>query len=217
MEKYFPAQKIAFTGNPVRNDIAIGQREKAYQTFGLEPNKKTLLVLGGSLGARTLNESIFAGLDKLNASGIQVIWQCGKLYLEEFRNRTAAMNMRNIKLVDFLHQMDLAYAAADVVVSRAGALSISELCIVAKPTVLVPSPNVAEDHQTKNARSLVDVNAAFMVQDDDARETLVDEILKLVSDDQRCVTYSANMKKLAKPNATHDIVNELEKLIGATQ
>jgi UDP-N-acetylglucosamine--N-acetylmuramyl-(pentapeptide) pyrophosphoryl-undecaprenol N-acetylglucosamine transferase len=164
-----------------------------------------------------LNESIFAGLDKLNASGIQVIWQCGKLYLEEFRHRTSTLNMRNIKLVDFLQQMDLAYAAADVVVSRAGALSISELCIVAKPTVLVPSPNVAEDHQTKNASSLADVNAALMVRDADARETLVDEVLKLVSDDQRCAAYSTNMKTLAKPNATTDIVNELEKLIGATQ
>jgi UDP-N-acetylglucosamine--N-acetylmuramyl-(pentapeptide) pyrophosphoryl-undecaprenol N-acetylglucosamine transferase len=217
MDKYFPSQKIAFTGNPVRSDIAVGQREKGLQTFGLDSNKKTLLVLGGSLGARTLNDSIFAGLDKLNASGIQVIWQCGKLYLEEFRSRTASVNMRNVKLVDFLQQMDLAYAAADVVVSRAGALSISELCIVAKPTVLVPSPNVAEDHQTKNARSLADVNAALMVRDVDARETLVDEVLKLTYDDQRCSAYSTNMKTLAKPNATTDIVNELEKLIGATQ
>jgi UDP-N-acetylglucosamine--N-acetylmuramyl-(pentapeptide) pyrophosphoryl-undecaprenol N-acetylglucosamine transferase len=125
--------------------------------------------------------------------------------------------MQNIKLVDFLQQMDLAYAAADVVVSRAGALSISELCIVAKPTVLVPSPNVAEDHQTKNARSLADVNAALMVRDVEARETLVDEVLKLISDDQRGARYASNMKKLAKPNATTDIVNELEKIISAAQ
>jgi UDP-N-acetylglucosamine--N-acetylmuramyl-(pentapeptide) pyrophosphoryl-undecaprenol N-acetylglucosamine transferase len=214
MEKYFPKEKIAFTGNPIRKDIAVGQHEKALLAFGLESNRKTLLVLGGSQGARTINESIFSGLDKLNASGLQVIWQCGKLYLEEFRSRTASLNMRNIKLVDFLQQMDLAYAAADVVVSRAGALSISELCVVAKPTVLVPSPNVAEDHQTKNAKALADVNAAMLVKDLVARETLVDEVLKLIYDDQRCSEYSKNMKTLAKPNATTDIVNELEKLIG---
>jgi UDP-N-acetylglucosamine--N-acetylmuramyl-(pentapeptide) pyrophosphoryl-undecaprenol N-acetylglucosamine transferase len=217
MEKYFPSQKIAFTGNPVRKDIVAGQRERALQTFGLESNKKTLLVLGGSLGARTLNESIFAGLDKLNASGVQVIWQCGKLYLNEFKQRTASQNMRNVKMFDFLQQMDLAYAAADVVVSRAGALSISELCIVAKPTVLVPSPNVAEDHQTKNAKALADVKAAVLVRDADAREVLVDELMKLIYDEPRCADLSQNIKALAKPNATNDIVNELEKLIGATE
>jgi UDP-N-acetylglucosamine--N-acetylmuramyl-(pentapeptide) pyrophosphoryl-undecaprenol N-acetylglucosamine transferase len=215
MEKYFPSQKIVFTGNPVRKDIAVSQRERALQTFGLESNRKTLLVLGGSLGARTLNESIFAGLDKLNASGLQVIWQCGKLYIDEFRNRTTALNMRNIKLFDFLQLMDLAYAAADVVVSRAGALSISELCIVAKPAVLVPSPNVAEDHQTKNAKALADIGAVIMVHDTQAKEALVDEVLKLIYDDQRCAEYSNNMRTLAKPNATIDIVNELEKLINA--
>jgi UDP-N-acetylglucosamine--N-acetylmuramyl-(pentapeptide) pyrophosphoryl-undecaprenol N-acetylglucosamine transferase len=213
MEKYFPADKIAFTGNPVRKDVMSGHRERALQTFGLESGKKTLLVLGGSLGARTLNESIYAGLDKLNASDVQVIWQCGKFYLNEFKQRTSSLNMRNIKLMDFLQQMDLAYAAADVVVSRAGALSISELCIVAKPTVLVPSPNVAEDHQTKNAKALADVNAAVLVKDVDAKDLLVDELLKLIYDEQRCASLSQNIKTLAKPNATIAIVDELEKLI----
>ena len=213
MEKYFPADKIAFTGNPVRKDVMSGHRERALQTFGLESGKKTLLVLGGSLGARTLNESIYAGLDKLNASDVQVIWQCGKFYLNEFKQRTSSLDMRNIKLMDFLQQMDLAYAAADVVVSRAGALSISELCIVAKPTVLVPSPNVAEDHQTKNAKALADVNAAVLVKDVDAKNLLVDELLKLIYDEQRCAALSQNIKTLAKPNATIAIVDELEKLI----
>lgn len=228
MEKYFPAQKLIVTGNPVRKDITVSrvgsslsggqgaERERALQTFGLEPGRKTLLVIGGSLGARTLNESIFNGLDKLNASGVQVIWQCGKLYLKEFKNRTAGYDMRYVKMFDFLHQMDLAYAAADVVVSRAGALSISELCIVGKPTVLVPSPNVAEDHQTKNAKALADVHAALLVKDVDANEVLVDELLKLIYDEQRCARLAQNIKALAKPNATMEIVNELEKLIAET-
>jgi UDP-N-acetylglucosamine--N-acetylmuramyl-(pentapeptide) pyrophosphoryl-undecaprenol N-acetylglucosamine transferase len=216
MEKYFPSQKLTLTGNPVRKDINAGQRERALQTFGLEPGRKTLLVIGGSLGARTLNESIFDGLDKLGASGVQVIWQCGKLYLHEFKNRTAGYDMRYVKMFDFLHQMDLAYAAADVVVSRAGALSISELCIVGKPTVLVPSPNVAEDHQTKNAKALADVHAALLVKDVDANEVLVDELLKLIYDEQRCARLAQNIKALARPNATMEIVNELEKLIAET-
>ena len=225
MEKYFPAQKIVVTGNPVRKDISTThvadsrfgghgvERGRALQTFGLESSKKTLLVLGGSLGARTLNESIYAGLDKLNAADVQVIWQCGKLYLNEFKQRTASGSMRNIRLLDFIQQMDLAYAAADVVVSRAGALSISELCIVAKPTVLVPSPNVAEDHQTKNAKALANVSAALLVKDSEAKESLVDELLKLIYDEQRCVALSKSIQALAKPKATQDIVNELEKIL----
>jgi len=217
MEKYFPKEKIAFTGNPVRKDIAVANYEKSIQFFGLDADKKTLLVLGGSLGARTINESVLAGLDKLVEAGIQVIWQTGKLYLDEFRSRTSGMNTKGILLFDFLKQMDMAYAAADVVVSRAGALAISELCLVAKPSIFVPSPNVAEDHQTKNANALVEVNAAAMVQDNVARENLVDEALRLIYSDKKCEEFSLNMKKLAKPNATSDIVNEIEKLIGAAQ
>jgi UDP-N-acetylglucosamine--N-acetylmuramyl-(pentapeptide) pyrophosphoryl-undecaprenol N-acetylglucosamine transferase len=215
MEKYFPAQKIAFTGNPVRKDISVGNRDKATAFFGLQPDRKTLLVLGGSLGARTINESILANIDKLINPGIQVIWQVGKLYLNEFKQRTQSKDMSHVKLYDFLNQMDLAYAAADVVVSRSGALSISELCLVGKPCIFVPSPNVAEDHQTKNAKALVDVDAAMIVRDIEAREKLVEEALKLIADDSRCAQLSTNIKKLAKPNATKDIVNEIEKLIGA--
>ncbi len=215
MEKYFPSDKIAFTGNPVRKDITVASREKATTFLGLDPGRKTLLVLGGSLGARTINESVFAGIELLVDAGIQVIWQTGKLYHDEFRQRTSTKNIKGVLLFDFLIQMDIAYAAADVVISRAGALTISELCLVAKPCILVPSPNVAEDHQTKNARALVDANAALIVADREAKENLISEALKLIYDERKCETLSANMKKLAKPNATIDIVNEIEKLIGA--
>lgn len=214
MEKYFPSDKISFTGNPVRKDISLADKKRALEFFGLSSGKKTLLVLGGSLGARSINESILAGLEKLTAAGIQIIWQAGKLYLEEFKQRTQGKNMKDVKLYDFLTQMDLAYAAADVVISRSGALSISELCLVGKPCILVPSPNVAEDHQTKNANALVVEHAALMVKDSE-REVLIDETLKLIYDEARCREFSSNMKKLAKPNATQDIVNEIEKLIGA--
>ena len=213
MDRYFPGEKIAFTGNPVRNNIIAGTRERALETFGLDGSKNTILVLGGSLGARTLNESIYAGIEKLNGSGVQVIWQCGKLYLNEFKQRTSALRLPGIKLIDFLTQMELAYAAADVVISRAGALSISELCIVGKPAVLVPSPNVAEDHQTKNARALADVNAAVLVHDAEAKTDLVDTALTLIYDRQRCDALSKNIRALAKPNATAEIVDELEKMI----
>jgi UDP-N-acetylglucosamine--N-acetylmuramyl-(pentapeptide) pyrophosphoryl-undecaprenol N-acetylglucosamine transferase len=215
MEKYFPTEKISFTGNPVRNDISMASREKAMEFFGLESNRKTVLVLGGSLGARTINESVFTGIDKLIDAGLQVVWQTGKLYLDEFKQRMHGNDMRRVKLYDFLTQMDMAYAAADVVISRSGALSISELCLVSKPCIFVPSPNVAEDHQTKNAKALVDVNAALMIRDSEAKEELIEVTLKLIYDQERCNEYAANMKKLAKPNATKDIVSEIEKLIGA--
>jgi UDP-N-acetylglucosamine--N-acetylmuramyl-(pentapeptide) pyrophosphoryl-undecaprenol N-acetylglucosamine transferase len=226
MEKYFPQEKIVFTGNPVRKDISsapmgeatlispIGNQEIGLRFFGLESGKKTVLVLGGSLGARTINESVFLAIDKWVDAGLQVIWQTGKIYLDEFKQRTASMDMRKVKLYDFLNEMNMAYAAADVVVSRAGALAISELCLVAKPSIFVPSPNVAEDHQTKNAMALVNVQAAGMIADKESKENLSDEVLKLIYDDRRCKVYSENMRNLAKPNATRDIVNEIEKLIG---
>ena len=214
MEKYFPPEKISFTGNPVRKDISVANKDTAFNFFGLERSRKTLLVLGGSLGARTINESLLSGLEKLTDAGLQIIWQTGKLYLEEFKQRTLVKDMRQVKLYDFLTHMDMAYAAADVVISRSGALSISELCLVGKPCILVPSPNVAEDHQTKNATALVEVDAAIMVRDGEA-EKLLDATLKLIYDDKRCSEFSFNLKKLAKPNATKDIVNEIEKLIGA--
>lgn len=219
MEKYFPKDKIVLTGNPVRKDILVinEKRERAFNAFGLDANTKTLLILGGSLGSRTINESILAGVGTLKDAKVQVIWQTGKLYFNECKVELAKHDARGIHVYDFLREMDLAYAAADVVISRSGALAVSELCIAGKPCILVPSPNVAEDHQTKNAMALVDKQAAQFVSDKDARTTLVDEALRLLFDDQRSATLRTNIAKLAKPDATREIVNEIEKLIGANK
>lgn len=217
MEKYFPAEKIVLTGNPVRKDI-LGVRDKKEDGrahFGIAATQKTLLIIGGSLGARTINESVLAGIDKLIDAQVQVIWQTGKVYYEVVNAELARYDRLGIRLFDFLREMDLAYAAADVVISRAGALAVSELCIAGKPSILVPSPNVAEDHQTRNAMSLVNKEAAIMVPDKDAREQLVDEALNLLFDEQRAREFSERISTLARPNATEDIVNEVEKLIGA--
>ncbi|NOS57493.1 MAG: undecaprenyldiphospho-muramoylpentapeptide beta-N-acetylglucosaminyltransferase [Cyclobacteriaceae bacterium] len=216
MEKYFPASKIVFTGNPVRKDIIDldSKRERALSHFAFTSSDRTLLILGGSLGARTINESILAGIDKLIDSQIQVIWQTGKLYYEGIKAQVENKDLRRIRVVDFLKQMDLAYAASDVVISRAGALAISELCIAKKPCLLVPSPNVAEDHQTKNAMALANEGAALMVKDSEAKESLVSEVLKLIYDEQLSEKLSVNIGKWSKPHATEEIVNEIEKLIG---
>ena len=217
MEKFFPKEKIVLTGNPVRKDILVieGKRSKAMTQFGLEHGKKTLLIIGGSLGAKTINESILGGIQKLIDAQVQVIWQTGKGYYADYQTQLSKYNLKKIKVFDFLKEMDLAYAAADVVISRSGALAVSELCIARKPSILVPSPNVAEDHQTKNAMALVNKQAAQLVTDKDARTTLVDEALKLLFDEQRAAMLSTNISKLAKPNATDEIVDEIEKLIGA--
>jgi UDP-N-acetylglucosamine--N-acetylmuramyl-(pentapeptide) pyrophosphoryl-undecaprenol N-acetylglucosamine transferase len=218
MERYFPASKIVFTGNPVRKDIIDleSKREKALAHFAFNSSERTLLILGGSLGARTINESILAGIDQLIDAHIQVIWQTGKLYYEGIKSQIGHKDLRRIRVVDFLKQMDLAYAASDVVISRAGALAISELCIARRPSILVPSPNVAEDHQTKNAMALVNEDAALMVKDVEAKNTLVSEVLKLVYDEPLAEKLSINIGKWAKPQATEDIVDEIEKLIGIT-
>ena len=215
MEKYFPASKIVITGNPVRKDILTvrEKREKSRTHFGFEQSKKTLLIIGGSLGARTINESILAGVDKLVDAGVLVLWQTGKAYFEVVNAQLGSHDKRTLRVFDFLREMDLAYAAADVVISRSGALAVSELCIAHKPCILVPSPNVAEDHQTKNAMALVDKDAAVMVADKDARTRLVDEALKLLFDESRARKLSENIGLLARPSATEDIVNEIEKLI----
>ncbi|MBT1704141.1 undecaprenyldiphospho-muramoylpentapeptide beta-N-acetylglucosaminyltransferase [Chryseosolibacter indicus] len=217
MAKYFPKEKIVLTGNPVRKDIlGVGEkRQKALTHFGFTANTKTLLIIGGSLGARTVNESILKGIEKLIDANVQVIWQTGKGYFDAYKNALAAYDLKKIRVQDFLKEMDLAYAAADVVISRSGALSVSELCIAKKPCILVPSPNVAEDHQTKNAMALVEKDAALMIADKDAREVLIDEALRLLFDENRCNKLSQNIEKLARPNATADIVSEIEKIIGA--
>jgi len=215
MEKYFPAPKIVVTGNPVRKDIlgVQGKEQQGRVHFGFETSHRTLLIIGGSLGARTINESVLGGIDKLIDAGVQVIWQTGKAYHEVINGALGKFDRRKIRLFDFLKEMDLAYAAADVVISRSGALAVSELCIAGKPCILVPSPNVAEDHQTKNAMALVEKDAAVIVSDKDARSKLVDEALKLLFDEHRAKKLSSNIALLARPQATEDIVKEIERLI----
>ncbi len=216
MEKYFPKEKLMFTGNPVRKDIlnTESKRERAIAHFGFNSTERTLLILGGSQGARTINESILAGIDRLIDAQVQVIWQTGKAYFDNVKDLVKEKDLKRIRISDFLDYMDMAYAAADVVVSRSGALAISELCLAKRPSILVPSPNVAEDHQTKNAMALVKEDAAILVRDGVAREVLVDEVVKLLYDLQRCEALSKNIGKLGKPNATEEIVDEIEKLIG---
>ncbi|WP_347156480.1 undecaprenyldiphospho-muramoylpentapeptide beta-N-acetylglucosaminyltransferase [Pontibacter chitinilyticus] len=215
MEAFFPADKLVLTGNPVRSDIMAShaRRAAALQHFNLNGEQQTILVIGGSLGARTLNHSIAAGLAQLAQAGYNLIWQTGKLYFPEAERLAGKYEKEAIRAFEFIKRMDLAYAAADVVISRAGALSISELCLAGKPAILVPSPNVAEDHQTKNAMALVQQHAAVLVRDAEAAEKLVPAVLQLVQDEQELERLSANIRKMARPNAAADIVNELLNLI----
>lgn len=213
MEKYFPASKIMLAGNPVRQGIdnVTAKRDEAIKYFSLDPNKRTILSIGGSLGARTINQSIAASIDIIGKSDVQFIWQSGKYYLAAMKQKLDATGYDNIKLFDFISRMDLAYAAADVVISRAGASSISELCIVAKPCILVPSPNVAEDHQTKNAMALVNKDAALMINDAEAVENLISEAITLIKDTEKCHHLSNNIEKLALRDSANVIANEIIK------
>ena len=210
MEKFFPANKLVKTGNPIRQDLmdVSSKRNEAIDFFKLDSAKKTVLVLGGSLGARTINESIFDGLDKLKNANINLIWQTGKNFDKANKIQHPTFNIQH-----FIYEMDLAYAAADVVISRAGALSIAELAQVAKPVILVPSPNVAEDHQTKNAMALVNVNAAILVKDMDAKNNLITETLNLISDSNKQADLVKNINLFAMPNAADLIVDEVIKLM----
>ena len=216
MEKFFPADKVVVTGNPFRQSLLNKDitREQAAEYFKLDPTKKTILVVGGSLGAGTINQSMLGGLDKLIADGIQVIWQCGKNYIFdlkiELKHKT---DPSEIYLYEFIDRMDLAYKIADLVISRAGAGSISELSLLGKPTILIPSPNVAEDHQTKNAQALVERDAALMVEDSQASEKMVDIALETINSDERLAMLSANIKKMAFPGATDKITDEIVKII----
>jgi len=215
MDKFFPADKIIKTGNPVRKDSVdiAKKRMAALELLKLSNEKKTILITGGSLGARTLNKSIHAGLQKLIDANVQVIWQTGKTYYKTLIEELGKDYHENIVITEFLSRMDLAYAAADVIISRAGAGTIAELCIVKKPVILVPSPNVAEDHQTKNALALLHDNAALFVADRDAEEKLVDRVLELLNDKDKQATLSKNIGALALPNADKDIAHEVIKLI----
>ncbi len=215
MDRFFPTHKIAYTGNPVRKDILNleGKRERAISHFKLNPDKKNILVLGGSLGARTLNQAMLKDMKQLDRAGYQVLWQCGKFYFKEMLERTEKSGLENIHLREFIREMDLAYAAADVIISRAGALSVSELSLVGKPVIFVPSPNVAEDHQTKNAMAYVVHEAAWLLRDADAVGQLKKKVDQLFADPNTVEKLGSNIKKLAKPNASLAIVEELEKLI----
>ena len=215
MEKFFPADRIVLTGNPVRSDLEYAQnkRDEAAAFFGLSPEKKTLLVVGGSLGARTINRSIENGLDKILSSGVQLIWQTGRYYHEEALKRLKAYHGMPVWCSDFISRMDYAYSAADLVISRAGAGTISELCLLKKPVVLVPSPNVAEDHQTKNALALVNREAALMVTDQEAPQQLIDKALATLADDALLANLSQNIVKLAYHDSAGKIADEIEKII----
>ena len=215
MDTFFPKEKIILTGNPVRQDLqeVANKREEGLQFFNLDGTKKTILVVGGSLGAKGINEAMGKGLQQLADHNIQLIWQTGKIYIETAKQQTAPFAAKNIKAVDFITRMDLAYAIADVVVSRAGAGAISELCIVQKPSIFVPLPTAAEDHQTKNALSLVHKNAAILVKDAEAKDKLVNEAVKLISDTAKQQELKQNMARLALPNAAEMITNEVLKLV----
>jgi UDP-N-acetylglucosamine--N-acetylmuramyl-(pentapeptide) pyrophosphoryl-undecaprenol N-acetylglucosamine transferase len=215
MEAFFPKDRIVKTGNPVRRESVDieGKREEAFKEFKLSPKKKTILVVGGSLGARTLNDSMLNGLEKIIENDIQLIWQTGKHYYQSIIHVLGENYNPNIRILEFLNRMDLAYAAADIIISRAGAGTIAELCIVGKPVILVPSPNVAEDHQSKNAKALVQENAADYVQDRKASRKLVTTALELFADDKLRQTLSENISKLALPDADTDIAKEVFGMI----
>ena len=221
MERFFPADKILFTGNPVRQNLLDCKvtKEDAVRSFGLVPGKQTILIVGGSLGARTLNDSMLGNLPLVKQqSKVQFIWQTGKYYSAEIKAELARRGCpENLKVMDFISDMSQAYAAADLVISRAGAGSISEFCLLGKPVILVPSPNVAEDHQTKNALALVQKNAALYIADADARRTLLPKAINTVSDLEKLESLSRNIIALARPNAASDIADEVIKLTTTKQ
>ncbi len=215
MERFFDKDKIILTGNPVRQGLRNHEvtREEAIRSFNLDPNKKTILILGGSLGARTINQCLMSNLDKVKKSGVQFIWQTGKIYIEEARATVAkAGELPMLHVTDFISDMASAYSAADLVISRAGAGSISEFCLLQKPVILVPSPNVAEDHQTKNALALVNKNAALYVKDIEAKELLLDKAIEAVEQPQLLNNLSKNIAELAFTDSANVIAKEVIKL-----
>lgn len=212
LERFFPKEKIVLTGNPVRQDLlnSSNKRDEALNYFGLDKNKKTLLVLGGSLGSKRINQLIAKELEFLISNNIQIFWQCGKLYQDEYLHFN---ERQDVQVVSFIDRMDLIYAAADIVISRAGASSVSELCLVGKPTIYIPSPNVAEDHQTKNAQAIVNKKGAILIKESDLDETFQTVFSEVISNEALQNELSENSEKLGKPNATRDIVEEIIKLI----
>ncbi|MBQ7540327.1 MAG: undecaprenyldiphospho-muramoylpentapeptide beta-N-acetylglucosaminyltransferase [Bacteroidaceae bacterium] len=217
MERFFPADVIIKTGNPIRQNLLTAQvsHEAGIKTFGLDPEKRTILIVGGSLGARTLNESILGYINLIaQQKSVQFIWQTGKYYSEEIQTRLSSLKKpENLVVLDFISDMNAAYAAADLVISRAGAGSISEFCALGKPVILVPSPNVSEDHQTKNALALVQNDAAIYVKDSEAQQTLIPLAINTVGDTEKLQSLSKNILEMALPNAASDIADEALKLI----
>lgn len=216
MDKFFPKERIVLTGNPCRQDLEITPEKvgEGYAFFNLDTSKKTILMLGGSLGARTLNNSIVRAFDSIKDENVQIIWQCGKYYYNEMKElENAGKIPDNVKLYDFVSRMDLAYSIADLVISRAGAGSISEFSLLAKPVILVPSPNVAEDHQTQNAKALVRKNAAILIQDKNAEQDLFPQALSLVNNSEKLKELSSNIIKHAQHNSAERIVDEIAKLV----
>jgi UDP-N-acetylglucosamine--N-acetylmuramyl-(pentapeptide) pyrophosphoryl-undecaprenol N-acetylglucosamine transferase len=211
MQRFFPSEKIVLTGNPVRQDLLEidSKRGEALQYFKLKEGKKTLLVIGGSLGAGKINELIDSSLPFFTENKLQVIWQCGKYYEDKYKDRSKD----EVQVHTFLNRMDLAYAAADIIISRAGALSVSELCLVGKPVVFIPSPNVTEDHQTKNAMAISEKNAALLIKESELETKFEAEFSALLNSEEQQNTFSENIKKLSKPDATKHIVDEIEKLL----
>ncbi len=215
MERFFPADKIIMTGNPVRQNLlnATVTKDEAIESFGLTPGKRTVLIIGGSLGARTVNESVLSHLEDIRNSNVQFIWQTGKVYSDDIKRELAKVDsIPNLHVTDFISSMDNAYVAADLVISRAGASSISELCLLQKPSILVPSPNVAEDHQTKNALALSTKDAALFVKDSEARGTLIPLALQTVIDDNKLKSLGENAGKLAFKDSAEVIAREVLKL-----
>ena len=215
MERFFPKEKLKLTGNPVRKDLLdlVGKREQGIEVFGLDPNRKTVFVLGGSLGARTLNQAMLKHMVDLEKEGYQVLWQSGKFYFKDMEVALEKAGLTHIHLREFIREMDLAYAAADVIVSRAGALSVSELCLVGKPVIFIPSPNVAEDHQTKNANACVKQGAAVLLADADAVGKFKEYIDDLLQHEDKAQSLATAIKKLAMPDAANALVHELELLL----
>ncbi|EON76911.1 UDP-N-acetylglucosamine--N-acetylmuramyl- (pentapeptide) pyrophosphoryl-undecaprenol N-acetylglucosamine transferase [Lunatimonas lonarensis] len=215
MERFFPGDRIHYTGNPVRSDILQleGKAIKARDAFGLDGRRKTILVLGGSLGARTINEAVAASMAAWESNGYQVVWQTGRFYFNEMNERVDRSGLKHIHPMEFIREMDLAYSVADIVVSRAGALSVSELSLVGKPVIFIPSPNVAEDHQTKNAETCVSAGAAWMLKDREAISNLGEVLEKLANDTDECQRLGENLLKMGKPQAANEIVAVMEKWI----
>lgn len=214
MEKFFPKDKIMLTGNPIRKEAVDieNKRFAAAELLSLSPSKKTILITGGSLGSGTLNKSMLAGLEKIRKADVQLVWQTGKYYYSSITEQLQGKDLSGIRVLEFLHRMDLAYAVADLVISRAGAGTIAELCAIKKPVILVPSPNVAEDHQTKNAMALVKNNAALMVSDSMAETELVDVALLLLNDKNKCKELSENIARMELSDADEIIAREVLKL-----